>query len=305
MFKQIAYKKSNKFPAPVLMPHQPLAGVLLSVNFNHPFYSVIPLLKEYYEPVFEKIIFCGPEKSSEFNVVVIEGSRGHYGYMCIAEAIKKYPNYLGYLYVNDDMVVNWWTLVQKPRDRIWYGKDIINEAGANMDMPAPCCWHWWNDVGALENCRKAFDALNSTSSWKEKKHFEIYSNNTGGIRLCVRAWSDFMYIPQRLAQSYLTFSESFYRYQVFLEVAVSTILLMLDAKNKIVNLDGAYLPDIYGDIDFSDGNIFADNYDTKRSFYHPVKLSVEGRALSLFKNTIMRNSIQCVKNLARNATLIC
>lgn len=281
---------------------KPFAKTLLTINFNHPFYDNIPLLREYYEPIFDNIIFCGPESNTKYNIIVIEGTKGHFGYKCIAEGIRKYPEYSGYLYVNDDMVVNWWTMFKQPRDRIWYGKDIINAAGANMDKPAPCCWQWWKTANALENCKISFDALKEKlASYDGVNYTKIFFDNTNGERLCLRAWSDFMYVPYRLSQVYLKLADEFYKNKVFLETAVSTILTILDKKRNRVNLDGMYLPDTFGDKDFQDGIDFVKSYDIDRTFYHPVKLSVKGAALNIFKNVIMKysrlslNSLGCLE----------
>ena len=280
---------------------KPFSGILLTVNFNHQFYSTIPLLDNYFRPVFDKVIYCGPEESSKYDVVVIEGPRTYFGYMCLAIGIKKYPNYKGYLYINDDMIVNWWNMIRTPLDKIWYGKDIVNEAGADMHKDPPCCWHWWSSAKALENCKNAFHLLQGSSSkWNGSNFLKTYFKNTEGAHLCLRAWSDFFYIPKRLSGVFHYIASEFYKNRVFLEVAVSTMLTMLDEKKNIVNLDGVYLPDLYGDVDFSDGKIVSKIYDTKKSFYHPVKLSVPGEALELFKNVAIKMSESCLKLYSNN-----
>eukprot|EP00794_Sanderia_malayensis_P003181 gene3181-3652_t len=277
--------------------------VLLAVNFNHAFYENIPLINEYYSGVFDKIVYCGPEKADkgQREVLVVEGAKGHFGYMCIAMAIKRHPGFLGYMYVNDDMIVNWWTLVDLPRDKIWFSKDIVNKAGAEMGKPAPCCWHWWTSVAALENCKKAFDSLERTApSWNGELNMKDYYANTGGKKLCLRSWSDFMYIPKRLANKYVRLAGEFYKEAVFLEVAVSTLITMLDRKENRANIDGIYLPDKFGDVDFSDGVSLASVYSTTKSLYHPVKLSSNGIGLNIFKNIAMEYGRLYLKYLSKN-----
>ena len=242
-------------------------------------------------PLFERILYCGPEGSKNYDIIVIQGARTQFGYMCLVYGVNRYPNYKGYLYVNDDMIVNWWNMIRTPQDKIWYGKEIVNEAGADMNKPAPCCWHWWTSAKALENCKNAFRSLQSSSSkWNGKQYLDIYFENSKGAELCLRAWSDFMYIPGRLSKVFSYVANEFYRNKVFLEVAVATMLSMLDEKKNIVNLDGVYLPDLYGDIDFSDGIMLSKVYDTKRSFYHPVKFSAHGKALNLFNSLVVKES---------------
>lgn len=275
--------------------NMPFSSILLAINFNNPFYNNIPILNKYFGSIFEKVIYCGPERSRKYDIITIEGARTYFGYMCLAVGIQKFPNYKGYLFVNDDMIVNWWNMIETPQDKIWYGKEIYNEAGAAMDKPAPCCWHWWTTARALEKCKAAFNSLQASSSqWNGKYFLDIYFENTKGAPLCLRAWSDFMYIPSRLSKVFSHLANEFYRNEVFLEVAVATILSMLDKKENIVNLDGVYLPDLYGDVDFSDGNILSNVYDTTKSFYHPVKLSLRSRALNLFNDIVMKESEKCL-----------
>ncbi len=262
--------------------------ILLSINFNHAFYQNIPILNEYYSKVFGKIVYCGPENSEENGILVISGAKGHFGYMCIVMAMKRNPDFEGYMYVNDDMIVNWWTMVNLPIDKIWFSKDIINKAGAEMDKPAPSNWHWWSSAAALANCKKAFDNLEkSVASWNGEANMKDYYLNTGGKRLCLRSWSDFMYVPNRFSEKYVVLAEEFYKNGVFLEVATSTLITMLDKKENRVNINGVYLPDMFGDVDFSNGVSLAKVYSIERSLYHPVKISDEGISKNIFKNVAM------------------
>ena len=55
------------------------------------------------------------------------------------------------------MVINWWNIIRLDFNKIWDGKFIPLQAGAEMGKKAPCCWHWWTDVGALKQCEIAFN----------------------------------------------------------------------------------------------------------------------------------------------------
>ncbi len=265
-----------------------LSRILLAVNFNHPFYQNIPMIKKYYSTAFPKIVYCGPEKSDTYKDIMIiasrEHERGFFGYMCIAMAIRRFPAFHGYMYVNDDMIVNWWTMFRFPQNRIWSSKKINTDLGADMDKKAPCCWHWWTDAEALQRCKLSFDNLQkSVSKWNGEDYLKIYYENTAGKRLCLYGWSDFMYIPGRLSQTFATLAEEFYKNSVFLEVATFTIMTMLDGKENVVNVDGVYLPDVFGELDFSDGTMLAKVYSSSKSLYHPVKLSAGGIGVNLFR----------------------
>ncbi len=296
-------KKTKPFPKHRKVKEAMLPKILLSVNFNHPFYKNIPILQEYYSIVFRKIVYCGPERSdTNQDILTIDGERGHFGYMCVAMSIRSFPGFDGYMYVNDDMIVNWWTMLHLPSNHIWFSKQINNKAGAEMDSPAPPDWHWWTSAGALERCRESFDNLRkSPASWNGEGYMKMYFENTGGKRLCLRAWSDFMYIPKRLSKPFSILAEEFYRNRVFLEVATSTIITMLDKKENVVNIDGIYLPDTYGDIDFSDGTLLAKVYSVSKSLYHPVKFSTGGIGINLLKNVALQYGKLYLGNVSDNS----
>ena len=82
--------------------------VLLIVVYHYPFYDTIPFIKSHYEDAFPHVTVCGPQKSEHFDILQVDfGHGGHYSYECLGKAIRLHPGYRGYLFVNDDMIVNW------------------------------------------------------------------------------------------------------------------------------------------------------------------------------------------------------
>lgn len=63
--------------------------ILLIIVYHFPFYDSIPLLKSLYQDVFRHILICGPKKSTQYHVMVIDLGGGYFGYQCVGEAIRR------------------------------------------------------------------------------------------------------------------------------------------------------------------------------------------------------------------------
>ena len=227
-----------------------LKNVLLAVNFNFPHYSSIPTLKEFYGPVLGKVLFRG---SKEFNgVIKIKEPRGYLGYECGATASRIFPNFLGYLYSNDGIILNWWNVIQLDKSKIWTGGAIIYKyAHVFYELVLPACY-WWKAERTAYVCLVAFEKVALLGSSKEGSRLKIpsyiqrYYVNTGNRKLCIATRSDLFCIPKEYAETYERISQIFENNNVFLEVAVPGILLFLLNKTNEYNLNRMYFNDIFG-----------------------------------------------------------
>lgn len=254
------------------------SSVLLVVVFNYPFYDSIPLLERFYKPAFPSIMYCGPTVSEKFKVVPVEINKGYYGYECMGVAIRRYPGYKGYLYVNDDMIVNYWNLLNIDRDRIWLGKirEFPSNRSQEMFKPPTDSWHWWHPPqNALQRCGQAVQAISSSHRESERKlSLKILLANGGGKLCCFKALSDFFYVPSKFSQTFQNYSSFFFARKVFLEVAVPTIAYLLEYSGKIRYIQGVDLHWIYGDgMQVNNGFKVWLQYSTdKIKYIHPFKL---------------------------------
>jgi hypothetical protein len=87
--------------------------VLLIVNFNVPFYTVIPRYLTLYGEFFRNILFVGeeditPDEAQRYGIefMTVYTSRGKLSECALRDVILKYPNYTGYLWTNDDTMLN-------------------------------------------------------------------------------------------------------------------------------------------------------------------------------------------------------
>lgn len=263
-----------------------LKRVLLAINFNFNFYYQIPGLKKFYEPHFGKVVFCGYEKSSSYEILKLNVSRGRHAYQCLALAIERYANYDGYFYSNDDVILNFWNL-NFNLDKVWLGQkpDLKYAAHVRGKRPFPK-GIWWPKSGP--RCEQVFKKLNLIAGKTKSKIsvefttppiranelrrlLQIYLRNSGMKELCMKAWSDAFYVPKKHAAVYVQLSHMFAEEKVFLEIAVTTILHMLDDVKDMVQMNGMYHVDAKNG--FRGSYSFYRSYSFNLTFSHPFKMS--------------------------------
>ena len=224
-----------------LTSSHPFEDVLLAINFNHPFYHNIDVLTRYYKPIFRHYVICGPEADTtgknDIIVVLQPHEYGYYGFQCLVEAIRRNPGYAGYLYVNDDMIINWWNFYNLDKTKVWFP---IKGLG-RRDMTLPAKTFWWNRAACLERCIKTYSEIEKDPKFIEIKAIDRYMNNVGHKRVCVNGLSDIVYIPGRLAKNFEMIGQRFYDRRLFLEVSTPMAVLMLENKDDVIHLDGLYL----------------------------------------------------------------
>ena len=65
--------------------------------------------------------------------------------------------YSGYLYINDDVLLNWWNVANMDTTKIWTGSEIDFTVGAHEFGEAVLPpWHWWKTLNAAKLCETAF-----------------------------------------------------------------------------------------------------------------------------------------------------
>ena len=273
-----AKAKSCKFPVG-FEGIAPFPDILLAINFNHPFYHNIPMLKRYFEPVFPNYIFCGPEvdKENGHPIVVIPHQKeeyGYFGFMCLVEAVRRKPGFSGYFYVNDDVIINWFYFYKLDRSKIWFPEPhrIGEHSMLSMKMDSP----GWENASYLERCFKAFAEMESDPRMLKMNATKIYLENVENKRICSGGFSELVYIPARFAKRYEFIAQKFYDHHVLSDVSIPMSILMLDSIRNMVDIPGVVLEtfDIRGPWKLDTFNQWI-HYTNKTSFLHPFKLTGE------------------------------
>lgn len=270
-----------------------LRKVLLAINYNTPFYASIPILKQYYGDVFGKVIFCGGSENAD--VINFDEHRGYFGYDCLVRAIQRYPGFDGYFYINDDVLVNWWNFLEFDTSKIWLGAPVHFQTGHEMGQPVKTGWHWWKTAHAAKLCEKAFEKVEQLSKTRDgvrlgiPKYINRYFRNTRNQRLCVHSWADVLYVPRYLSKPFARILQIFRENNVFLEVAVPTVLSFFLEPANSLNAHGVYMNDLYGySPKYLSGEAFYETYSVHVTFQHPFKL---GGPMKIANYNFLRNVV--------------
>lgn len=98
---------------------------------------------------------------------------------------------------NDDMIVNWWNMLQLDHRRIWWGSKTIDfEQKLYDDEIITEYWRWWETPMSMEACRgfhsdllKRFPEEATTGNVSEI--LSTYLCNCDHEPCCPKDWSDF------------------------------------------------------------------------------------------------------------------
>ena len=192
--------------------------ILLAINYN---YNELVKLNEYfmqlYLKYFPNIIFIYPGNELNINnsIACQESDKGLYAYMCFRKVYKKYPNFKGYLIIDDDNLMKPWDI-------------------ENFDPNIP-----WTNIFNLRRILKEpfqksyiyFDNLiKDNREWHDNLVKYVGSDSIPQL------WVDVVYIPKSLMIKFCDIVEPMYNRRIFLEIAIPMAFsqLRLD-KYKICN----------------------------------------------------------------------
>ena len=179
--------------------------ILLIINYNHKgFYIKLNYyILSLYEKYFKNIVFIIPDNCNNTiknsNYIFCNNSfYGYYSYICFYQAYTKFPNYKGYLFINDDVFVKVWEL-------------------ENLDFKIP----WLYNFGRLKkkwfhykHSINIFKILKENPKWK-KKLINIFED----IPIAI---ADFFYLPNNLAFNFSEIIKTMFKSKIFLECVVPT-----------------------------------------------------------------------------------
>lgn len=194
---------------------------LLIINFNSKGYlNLKSCLINIYNKFFPNILFIYPSETNESNTIICnESYNGYYSYICFLKVYSRYPNYKGYLYINDDLFLKYWEMNY-----------------FNLSIP------WLNQFEKLDKnwfhysrCYSLYNLLYSSNKWFNN----IIKFN--GFFDVIFAMSDFYYLPQYYASKICDIFDKMFNYKLFLECTIPTSFALLLASNyQIINIEALW-----------------------------------------------------------------
>ncbi|KAF9966562.1 hypothetical protein BGZ73_000977, partial [Actinomortierella ambigua] len=240
--------------------------MLVVVNFNHADYALDQFLA-IYKPYFPNIRFYGPNVPSNLKHLVTQNpdDLGWAGYRSLIDAIEKYPNYTGYLYVNDDVVLNVRQLAQFDQNKVWKQVPDTVKDVHDKSKPAPDDWLQWGrpQTGEMWKDPNALTA-------EQKQRIATFTNVAGPVD--IRAFCDAVYVPSRITAELHTVLKRFLDFNVFLELGVGLALLAVEPTTNWESWKEEYL--------WYDGSRdhWRDFMKPDVSVLHPVKMMLDPKA---------------------------
>lgn len=271
--------------------------ILLVIAFVELLYDSIPYLDQLYRHRFPNIVYCGPANSlekREYSIIFVDMLHGVTAYECLSAAIRTDPGFAGYLFMENDLFLNFWSIANFNRSRIWESSEQLGNQ-VMFQQPRDT-WIWWYTPWGLKACEQAYkdiiylnngykraiiDNKEQESSWDVENSLNALLWNGRGRNKCYRGFSNLFYIPSQHADAFEKLSVVFQKHQVYIEIAVPTIIRMLDLSEKAELLPGVNLGSIYGEERAqNDDNLLWRHLTPNISYIRPVVLRRKYSAVS-------------------------
>jgi hypothetical protein len=265
-----------------------MKDVLLVISYVDISNEKMSALEQLYSNRFPNILFCGSTRTgtgSKSNVLICDIQHGITAYACLAGAIKTYPNHKGFLFIKSDILVNYWRLSELDLQRIWQTKTRGEQAIFEQSRER---WIWWYTPWGLKACEKAYkrmislnsadkkktrqeDELKDESSWDIENSLNALLWNGRGRYRCYHGDANIFYIPAKYASAFENMARIFEEFGVFIDIAVSTIIRMLELKERNILLNGVDLGVLYGEERAAwDTALFTDYLNSSLTYIRPL-----------------------------------
>ena len=236
--------------------------LLLIVNFNSEFFGNIPVIEKLYREVFTKIVYYSDVEHSDLGVHGVPFNHGVFQHIAVADAMHRYPDYDGYLWIGDDVFLNHALLFNKMNfSKVWIdGNDksyMCLFADASLYGPG----HWLRNWGKAATA-EAYDCLPNVYRDRFPERLNCHHCATNNA-------ADVGYIPQRYRKQFMELAYVF-RHVLF-EIAIPTLVrVMTDEADDIMTFRHSVY--VWED-PWNKSAIVRQHWNTNVAFMHPVKFS--------------------------------
>ena len=164
--------------------------------------------------------------------------------------MKSYQNYSGYLFVGEDVLLNYWNLVGLDLSKIW--EDNTIKKGPYLYEQNTEVWEWWQSpwgVRAMEKVYEYFVELNyydnrkakltqgeRTADWDAGQSLNKWLWNGKGEFACYWTNLSIVYIPLSYSQLYLNITKHFRASGVRHGIAIPTVTRLITLESESVKL---------------------------------------------------------------------
>ena len=216
-------------------------NIHLCINFNlnnmSPSKRAIDILSGYYYPFFSNITFILNDVTEiphfmpdYIDSIACSGQNGWYQHKCLIMCMQRgSPDTKGFLYIADDMFVNFTKMSQLPTTKLWF----VPLQGSTKAHPASDKWVWWGPPNNFAQKLKIVVKILPTEWKNQLKAIDNFPQN-----FQVHAISDIVYVPTSLVSNMTAvLSHIINTTDLFCEVAIP-LAVSLVAPERVTLMDG-------------------------------------------------------------------
>ena len=201
------------------------------------------------------------------------GSGSELQYMFMLDAMKTYPNFTGYMFMQEDVVVGFWNFpAKRDKSKVWRAlhfpdPDVFTHH-QNMSLQSTqnhsAVAKFWTQY-ALFPFTSVQKFAHGFSAEEQQRLF--HRNSATGEESFRMAFSDFYYVPKKYRTAYITHMERAFDLGVFHEIALPIMFDAAVAENEFEELFGCALWQV------TDPVQKISLYNPCWDFYHKIKSS--------------------------------
>jgi hypothetical protein len=248
------------------------ADVLLVVKLNPVRVPWVDLLLNYYSTGFPNIVFFSALRRSDATVYrplttgcrnttihMVEDNYGFCDHEVVAAASAWYPNYKGYLFLSDDVLLSFWKLTKLSKDAVWRQPSKQRGVEEMTESERRAMLHVAIE---LPRVRRVFPS--------------------GTTRFPFAATSGVYYVPSVVMPDFRAVSAILYKHRTYNEWGTPIVLTASSEANGVATVN------IAGKLQWGRKRFFAVKTLLRdRVWYHPVRASSE----SFMRMTLWAHSI--------------
>jgi hypothetical protein len=198
-----------------------------------------------------------------FTFIEYDTHFGYFHYNCMNKAIEMgYEDTEGILLSSDDVIIKLWNLRRLDSSKIWFSHPLEPKFELKVKIEG-MNWAWW--PGSAPHL---IDLFNYTRSNPQEPIIAEFLSNIERHRvnnsIIGVSGSDIFYLPKNKFKMFHFIAGLFVKFEVFLEIAVPTILIGLDSGFDAIIMNGVY---VWG------AEFYLDQYERFEHFAHPYKMS--------------------------------
>ncbi|CAL9146867.1 probable glycosyltransferase STELLO2 [Musa acuminata AAA Group] len=218
-----------------------------------------------YGRIFKTVIILSEQSNPD---LAVEYGQLAEAYKYLPKVFKKFQDAEGFLFLQDDMVLNYWNLLQADKTKLW----ITNKV--------PESWVLVSTEGNVSEWHLNQGNLVKTIVDNFPVHFQTsYKESTTDGRLVICS-SEIFYVPQRLVTDFVDLVGIVGDLQIHHKIAVPMFFLAMDA---LENLDSSALATVVYRTNLMANDSITSYYTAKVPAVYPLKVQTENDFVKLVR----------------------